>query len=50
MWLTANRQIAKILIVNRSKRVFFYRQPSNKQAKVSRKMSQISLLRTTRLS
>ena len=44
MGLTDNRQMAKVLTINcTSKTQYFYRQLSNKQANVSRQMSQISL-------
>ena len=41
MGLTVNRQMAKILTVNRQKRNIFFRQPSNERAKISRQISQI---------
>ena len=43
MGLTVNRQMAKKLTVNRQKPEYFYRQPSNERAKISRQISQISL-------
>lgn len=43
MGLTDNRQMSKVLTINCQKRnISVYRQLSNKQANVSRQMSQIS--------
>ena len=43
MGLTVNRQMAKKLTVNRQKRNFFYRLPSNERVQISRQISQICL-------
>ena len=51
MGLTVNRQMAKKLTVKRqNKTQYFYRQPSNERAKISRQISQISLNDRDRLT
>ena len=52
MGLTVNRQMAKKLTVNRQKRNIFTvnRQPSNERAKISCRISQISLNDQDRLT
>ena len=42
MGWTVNRQMTKNLMVNREKTQFFYCQPSNEQANISRQMSPIA--------
>ena len=42
MGLTVNRQIGPKINRQPSKKEYFYRQPSNERAKISRQISQIS--------
>ena len=48
--LTVNRQIAKKIDRQPSKTEYFYRQPSNKGAKINRQISQIPLNDRDRLT
>ena len=43
MGLSINRQMAQKLTVNRKKKEYFYRQPSNQHAKISRQISKITI-------